>query len=130
MEENIVKNEILERSLSSDGTDFFDFPLPPIPIQCVEVQNLDVNSSILYARIRDSYDIDNNSMDSLEELRSSYSLDDGNDSTIHCQNTQSSDQDDEDSSTSYRDKSPLLRRTQSSSPDNNSSKFYHNCYRG
>lgn len=129
MEENIVKNELLERSLSSDGTEFFDFPLPPIPTHCVEVQNLDMNSSILYARIRDSYDIENNSIDnSLEELRSSYSLDDENDSTIHCQNTQSSDQDDEDSSTSYRDKSPLLRRTQSSSPDNNT--FYHNCYRG
>lgn len=129
MEENIVKNELLERSLSSDGTEFFDFPLPPIPTHCVEVQNLDMNSSILYARIRDSYDIENNSIDnSLEELRSSYSLDDENDSTIHCQNTQSSDQDDEDSSTSYRDKCPLLRRTQSSSPDNNT--FYHNCYRG
>lgn len=125
MEENTVKNDLLERSLSSDGTEFFDFPLPPIPTHCVEVQNLDVNSSILYARIRDSYE---NMNDSLEELRSSYSLDDENDSTIHCQNTQSSDQDDEDSSTSYRDKSPLLRRTQSSSPDNN--KFYHNCYRG
>lgn len=129
MDENIVKNELFERSLSSDGTEFFDFPLPPIPTHCVEVQNLDVNSSILYARIRDSYDIESGSMaDSLEELRSSYSLDDENDSTIHCQNTQSSDPDDEDSSTSYRDKSPLLRRTQSSSPDNN--RFYHNCYRG
>lgn len=125
MEEHTVKNELLERSLSSDGTEFFDFPLPPIPTHCVEVQNLDINSSILYARIRDSYE---NMNDSLEELRSSYSLDDENDSTIHCQNTQSSDQDDEDSSTSYRDKSPLLRRTQSSSPDNN--KFYHKCYRG
>lgn len=123
MENYDKKNtNIFERSLSSDDTDFFDLPLPPVPEQCVEIQNLDLinsrtspNEYILFGRVNVFDDV---SIDSLEEIRSSSSTDDKLSSNLINNNNNcrlgliSSSSD----SSSYREKSPNFK-SQPSSPE-------------
>lgn len=109
-------SSLLDRSISSDGTEFMDLPLAPIPEHCVEIQNLDMinarssspNEIILYARVNVFDDV---SIDSLEEIRSSSSTED---------KTYNGDSRDilssGDESSSYREKSPIVNSQPCSPP--------------